>query len=71
MVVGVETKKFLKVFFSTCDFGPNLIVFFVFWGFDYFRILEIFNCDFVWTLRGIRVRSDASSSSGSNRLGPT
>ena len=34
--------SFLKVI-STCDFGTNLIVFFVFWGFDYFRILEIFN----------------------------
>ena len=29
--------------FFTCDFGPNLIVFFVFWGFDFFRDLEIFN----------------------------
>ena len=29
-------------FFSSDDFGPNLVVFFVFWGFDYFRILEIF-----------------------------
>ena len=58
---------FLKVF-STCDFGPTLVVFFVLWGFDYlyFRILEIFNCDFVWTLGEIRVRGDTSSSSGLN-----
>ena len=34
---------FTKLFFSTSDFGPNLVVFFVFWGFDYFRILEIFH----------------------------
>ena len=56
---------FLKAF-STYDFGPNLVVIFVFLGFDYFQILEIFNCDFVWTLGGIRVRVDTSSSSGSN-----
>ena len=37
---------FLKVF-STYDFGPNFVVFFVFWGFDYFRILEIFHCAFL------------------------
>ena len=48
---------FFSKFFCNCDFGPNLVVFFLlFWGFDYFRILEIFNCDFVWTLREIRVR---------------
>ena len=51
---------FLKVF-STFDFGPNLVVFFVFRGFDYFRILKIFNCDFFgrWEESGfvvIRVR---------------
>ena len=23
------------------DFGPNLVVFFVFWGFDQFRVLEV------------------------------
>ena len=57
---------FLKVF-STCDFGSNLVVFFVFWGFDYFRILEIFHCDFVWTLGGIQVRGDTSLSSGLKR----
>ena len=32
-------------FFSTCEFGPNLVVFLLFWGFDYFRILEIFYCN--------------------------
>ena len=33
----------LKKNFS--DFGPNLVVFFVFWGFERFRILEILNCN--------------------------
>ena len=51
-VVGVGSSCFsiwrgigpqVNGFFSTCDFDPNLGVFFVFWGFDYFRILEIFN----------------------------
>ena len=41
----------------------------MFWGFDYFRILEIFNCDFVWALRGVRVGSDTGSSSGLNCIG--
>ena len=43
-----------------CKFGCV----FVLWGFDYFWIREIFNCDFVWTLRGIRVGSDTALSLG-------
>ena len=42
------------------------LCFFVFWGFDYCRILKIFNCDFVWTLREIQVGSDTGSSSSLN-----
>ena len=39
-------------------FGPNLVVVFVFRGFERFRILEVLNYTFVWTLRGIWVCSD-------------
>ena len=34
---------FSNVLLRCGDFGPNLVVFFVFWGFDWFRILDIFN----------------------------
>ena len=40
------------------DCGSNLVVF---WGFDWFRVLGVFNCAFVWTLRGIRVGGDTGS----------
>ena len=34
---------FLWFFVLSGDFGPNLVVFFVFWGFERFSILEILN----------------------------
>ena len=59
---------FLFIFLTVCflvvvlrcggDCGPNLVVF---WGFDWFRVLGVFNCAFTWTLRGIRVGGDTGS----------
>ena len=55
---------FLFVFLTVCfssvllrcvDFGPNLVVF---WGFEWLRDLEAFNCTFIWSLREIRVSGD-------------
>ena len=48
--VGFSQSFILRHFF-----GPNLVVFFLFWGFEQFGILEILNYTFVWTLRWIWV----------------
>ena len=74
---GVLKGCLLFSFLLFCLFSQSFLqlvilvqiwLFLLFWKFHYFRILEIFNCDFVWTLRGIRVRGDASSSSGLKKV---
>ena len=52
------TVCFLVFVLRCCDCGPNLVVF---WGFDWFRVLGVFNCALVWTLRRIRVSGDTGS----------
>ena len=50
--------SFLVVVLRCGDCGPNLVVF---WGFDWFKVLGVFKCAFVWTLRGIRDGGDTGS----------
>ena len=60
--VTLQEKNYLsKIISYHCHHCHCHPIYPMFWGFDWFRILEIFNCAFVWTLRGIRVSGDTGS----------